>query len=57
MSDTAIALRAAREVNAESLAPEVYRQATEWFFRARTEYKFKNYQEAADYSEKARGRA
>lgn len=54
MSDTASALRAAREVQADTLAPELYRQANEWFFRAKNEYKFKNFKLANDYSAKAR---
>lgn len=46
MSDTAAALRAAREVQADVLAPELYRKANELFFKARREYKFKNFEEA-----------
>ncbi|OFZ19889.1 MAG: hypothetical protein A2X94_14625 [Bdellovibrionales bacterium GWB1_55_8] len=54
MSDTASALRAAREVQAETLAPELYRQATEWFTRAKQEYKFKGFKMAVKYARKAR---
>lgn len=54
MADTAAAIRAAREVQADTLAPELYRQSTEWFFRAKHEYKFKNFKLAFDYSEKAK---
>ncbi len=54
MSDTAAALRAAREVQADSLAPELFRQARELYFRARREYKFKNFKEAQTLSRKAR---
>lgn len=54
MSDTAAAIRAAREVQADTLAPELYRQSTEWFFRAKNEYKLKNFKQSKDYSEKAR---
>lgn len=54
MSDTQAAIRAAREVQADTLAPELFRNATEWFFRARQEYKFKNFKLAKDYSDKAR---
>jgi hypothetical protein len=54
MSDTQSAIRAAREVQADTLAPELFRNATEWFFRARQEYKFKNFQLAKEYSDKAR---
>lgn len=54
MSDTAASLRAAREVQADTLAPELYRQANEWFFRAKNEYKFKNFKLANEYAAKAR---
>jgi hypothetical protein len=54
MANTAAALRAAREVQADTLAPEYYRQATEWFFRAKHEYKFKNFDVARGYASKAR---
>lgn len=54
MSDTAAALRAAREVQADSLAPELYRQAFEWFSRAKREYKFKNFSLAREYASKSR---
>jgi hypothetical protein len=54
MSDTAAALRAAREVQADVLAPELYRQAGEWFFKAKHEYKFKNFDLAREYAAKAR---
>jgi hypothetical protein len=54
MSDTTAAIRAAKEVQADTLAPELYRQATEWFFRARKEYNFKNFQLAQEYATKAR---
>jgi hypothetical protein len=54
MSDTAAALRAARDVQADVLAPELYRQAGEWFFKAKHEYKFKNFELARNYAAKAR---
>ncbi len=54
MSDTHEAIRAAQEVQADTLAPELFRQATEWFFRAKREYKFKNFYLAKEYAEKAR---
>jgi len=54
MSDTAAAIRAAKGVQADTLAPELYRQANEWFFRAKHEYKFKNFKLATDLAEKAR---
>lgn len=54
MSDTVAALRAAKEVQADTYAPELFRQANEWLFRARNEYKFKNFDLAEEYSDKAR---
>lgn len=53
MSDTAAALKAAREVSADSLAPEKFRRATEAYFRAQNEYRLKNFQIAEDYAKKA----
>lgn len=54
MSDTSAAIRAAHEVQAESYAPELLRQAKEWYQRARNEYKMKNFQEASEYAKRAR---
>lgn len=54
MSDTVAALRAAKEVQADILAPEMFQQANEWFFKAKHEYKFKNFSLARDYTNKAR---
>ncbi len=54
MSDTAASIRAAREVQADTLAPELYRQSNEWFFKAKHEYKYKNFKLAKEYAEKAR---
>ena len=54
MSDTSAALRAAREVQADTLAPELFRQAGEWFFKAKHEYKFKNFELARKYATSAR---
>jgi len=54
MSDTVSALRAAREVQADVLAPELYRQANEWFFKAKHEYRIKNFADARAYASKAR---
>ena len=54
MSDTGAAIRAAKEVQADTLAPELYRQANEWFLKARREYKFKNFLFAKEYAGKAR---
>ena len=54
MADTSAALKAAREVQAETLAPELFRQAGEWFFKAKKEYRLKNFDLAALYADKAR---
>ena len=54
MSNTTAALRAAKEVQADILAPELYRQANEWYLNANREYRLKNFKEAGEYSTKAR---
>ena len=54
MSDTASAIRAAREVQADTLAPELYRQAGEWFLKAKNDYRMKNFSLAHDEAGKAR---
>lgn len=54
MSDTEAAVRAAREVNAHSLAPELYRQASEYLDRARREYRLKNFQDAQKFAFRSR---
>jgi hypothetical protein len=54
MADTAAALRAAREVEADVHAPELYREATEWFTKARQEYRLKQFDLAKGYADRAR---
>jgi hypothetical protein len=54
MSFTSAAIRASREVQADTLAPELFRQSNEWFFQAKREYKFKNFKLAKKYADKAR---
>ena len=54
MSDTQASIRAAREVQADTLAPELFRQSNEWFLKARSEYKFKNFALTQEYAAKAR---
>lgn len=54
MSDTSTAIRAAREVKADVVAPELFRQAREWWLKARKAYKFKEYSNALEFSYKAR---
>jgi hypothetical protein len=36
------------------LAPELYRQATEWFYKAKAEYRFKDFYKAKQFADKAR---
>jgi hypothetical protein len=54
MSDTAAAIKAAKDVQADVRAPELYRQANEWFTHAKSEYKLKNFDVALDDANKAR---
>jgi hypothetical protein len=54
MSNTAAAINAAREVQADTLAPELFRQADEWFGKAKYEYRLKNFAMASDHAKKAR---
>jgi hypothetical protein len=54
MSDANAALKAAVEVQADTLAPELYRQAREWFFKAKQEYQLKNFYEAKGFAQKSR---
>jgi hypothetical protein len=54
MSNTAAAINAAKEVQADTLAPELFRQADEWFGKAKYEYKLKNFALASDHAKKAR---
>lgn len=54
MSDTAAALRAAKEVQADVLAPELFRQAADWYTSARSEYRLKNFYDAKEFADKAR---
>lgn len=54
MSDAAAAIRAAREVQSETLAPEIFRHSNELFLRAKNEYKIKNFEQAKILSEKSR---
>lgn len=57
MSDTAAALKAAKEVNADTLAPELYRKATESYLRAQNEYKMKNFSIALEEALEAKSLA
>jgi hypothetical protein len=57
MSNTQAAMRAAKEVQADTLAPELYRQANDWWGKAKREYKLKNFALAHDYANQARALA
>ena len=52
-----VSLKAALEVNADLLAPELFRLANETALIARREYRLKNFMAAKKYSEEARGNA
>lgn len=54
MSDTSAAIRAAKDVQADVLAPELYREAKEWFFKARSAYQMKDFELALDYARRSR---
>lgn len=54
MSDTAAALRAAKEVSADTLAPDIFRSANEAYIKGRNEYRMKNFVVAKDHLAKAK---
>lgn len=54
MSDTSAAIKAAREVKADTLAPELFRQSSEWYVKSRKEYQLKNYATCEQYAKKAK---
>jgi hypothetical protein len=54
MANTAAAIRAAREVKADTAAPEFFREAQEWFFKANQEYRVKNFKKAKEAAHRAR---
>lgn len=54
LSDTAAALRAAKEVQADILSPDLYRQASETFQKARRAYRLKEFAPAEDLLKTAR---
>lgn len=57
MSDTAAAIKAAREAQADTLTPELFRKADEAYQLARREYQFKNFDSARDLAAQARNLA
>ena len=54
MLNMEVSIRAAKEVSADTLAPELYRLATETALSARREYRLKNFKEAKELSNQAR---
>ncbi len=54
MSDMEVSMKAALEVSADTLAPEIYRLAHESALIARKEYKFKNFELAKKFADQAR---
>ena len=54
MSNMEVSIRAAKEVNADVLAPELYRLANEIGQRARHEYRYKNFEDAKKLADRAR---
>lgn len=54
MSDTAAAMKAAKDAQADVIAPVLYREANEWWQKAKAEYKYKNFEDAEAYAIKAR---
>lgn len=54
MSDTAAAMKAAKDAQADVIAPVLYREANEWWQKAKAEYKYKNFEDAESYAIKAR---
>jgi hypothetical protein len=57
MADAAAALKAAQEVGAQNRTPtstELYRKGLDWFERAKTEFRLKNFHLAELYSGRAR---
>ena len=49
-----VSIRAAKEVNADVLAPELFRMANELSLKARREYRFKNFEKAKRMADEAR---
>lgn len=54
MSNMEVAIKAAKEMGADILAPELYRTSIERGQEARKEYRFKNFMKAKDLADQAR---
>jgi hypothetical protein len=57
MSNMEVSIRSAKEVNADTLAPELYRMANEVGQQARQAYRFKNFKIAKKLADQARNYA
>lgn len=53
MSNADAAFRAARDVNADTVVPDLYRDASEAFFKAKREYRLKNFDVARTWAIRA----
>jgi len=53
MSNAEAAIKAAKDLNADSLVPEIYRGALEQFFKAKREFRLKNFDEAKKFAVRA----
>lgn len=54
MLNMEVAIRAAKEVSGDVLAPELYRLSTETALSARREYRLKNFKEAKEFANQSR---
>jgi hypothetical protein len=57
MSNMEVSIRAAKEVNADTLAPELYRMSNEVGLQARQAYRLKNFKAAKKLADEARNYA
>ena len=57
MSNMEVSIRAAKEVNADTLAPELYRMSNEVGLQARQAYRLKNFKTAKKLADEARAYA
>lgn len=53
MSNAEIAIHAAKELNADSLVPDTFRLASDHYFKAKKEYRLKNFEQAKQHALKA----
>lgn len=53
MANADIAIKAAKDLNADSLVPELFRGAQDNFFKAKRDYRLKNFENARNYALRA----